>query len=117
VKQLQILTEAFPISLDHFSGPKKFSAEMLHVNSVPKFLLGKTAEREGQMSFSYSSSNTGNIYVMQPFLENIAVLERGQFLPAICIYLSSSSGKIKNLKEPTAWLQVKVFLQIECLEC
>lgn len=94
--------EIFPISLDCFPGRKKFSEEMLCVNSVPKFLLGKTAEREDQISSLHSSSNTGNIYVMQPFLETITVLERGQFLPAVYIYLCSRGGKIKNLKKKKA---------------
>lgn len=63
---------------------------------MPKFLLGKTAEREGQISSLRSSSNTGNIYVLQPFLENITVLERGQFLPVVYIYLCSRGAEIKN---------------------
>lgn len=66
MKQWQILMEAFPFSLDDFPGAKKLSEEMLSVDCVPMFLLRKTVEWESQISSLYSSSNTGNIYVLQP---------------------------------------------------
>lgn len=66
MKQLQILTDTFSFSLDDFPGAKKLSEELLSVDSVPMFLLGKIVEWERQISSLYSSSNTGNIYVLQP---------------------------------------------------
>lgn len=92
----------------------------LCINSVPKLLLEKIAEREGQISSLYLSGNTGNIYVLQSFLENITVLERGQFLPPVCIYICSIGGKIKKLKnQPIAWevlMPVTTPLELEVIK-
>lgn len=53
---------------------------------MPRILGGKL-----QISSLNSSSNTGIMYVMKLFLENITLLERQQFLPAAYICLCSNS--------------------------
>lgn len=54
------------------------------------------------------------------FLEHITVLERGQFLSAVCVYLLSKDGKIRIFKkQPTAWealVSANTRLKVEVLQ-
>ena len=72
MKQLQILAKAFPISLE-------LSEDMLCVNSLPKFLLGKTTE--GRAIFlPYTLSVTQAIYTLRShFLRTLLFWREGSF--------------------------------------